>query len=348
MITGLNEYQRLIVCGTEYTVTGMIAYTQGQWNWKEYQLKPKSGKSVWLSIESYGSEPEYILYSPCGRIGDMNDYTIEYQGRLYQHYEKGTATVTDYFGRVDVDRHETVRFSDFENKDTDTYLSIEDWEGEKEYTFGQEISAGDIQVLEQDNDCRNGYSYGQGTRKKKGTCVAAIGIVIAVVAAFIVGKYWIDSSQAIQKYLENNVNYKYVTSITNSTNNKKARVYATDMGVDETVQHIIKGIPRSVKSVLEGVNENGEQSEDGGVGLIGSREYAYIYVAESGETYIQVSSEDFMEGQTNSYHSTSSTGYYRTYYRRRSHAAYASVLASARQSSVSARKSSGGGTSVGK
>lgn len=349
MITALNEYQCLTIHGVTYTVTGMIAYEQGKWEWKEYLLKPSSGSSVWLSIEVTDEEAEYVLYSDCGRFGSFNDAVVQYEGYEYHQYEGGVARVTDYFGRVDVDRYEQVSFADFQNEEMGTYLSIEDWEGEKEYSFGRRLSEGEIRLEKMSNPYASSYSSVQNTPIKRTSWVAVAAIIALVAVVAGVGKSWLNGQQSIQRYLEKNINYSYVTSVTNNTNNKKAKVYQTDFSVDEAVTNILKGTPKGVKSVLESVDENGEQVEDGGVGLMGNREYAYVYVSDSGATYVQVSSSQFMEGQSDSYRAANHTGYYyRTYYRRRAHSAYSSVLSSVRQSSVSSRRSSGGGTSSGK
>ena len=119
--------------------------------------------------------------------------------------------------------------------------------------------------------------------------------------------------------------------------------------MDYVVNDIIDAIPNKIKSVVEATDEYDFASNTEGVGLLSSNEYAFVYTAENGQTYIQVSGKKFMDGQSDAYHSSSRSGYYyHTYRRKRSHVLYASALSSARQSSTSSRSSSGGGTSSGK
>ena len=354
MVTVFRQNQRLRIDGREYRVTGMIAYAQENWRWKEYTLRDTSGRLAWLYVETDQGETEYTLYTKCRFSGTMNDISITYNGCVYNRYESGIATVTGYFGPEDVDVNERVRFSDYRNEETESYLSIEDWEGEQEYTYGEELDEKDIVILsEGDANTYTHYSNAGGssnTGKKNGSILSAIIMWGAIVA--VIGGIWMalkGSSTPIQNYLESDASYQYVTSITNNTNNKKARVYASDLTVDSVVNDIIKAIPDSIKSVVEATDEDGTTSDTEGVGLLSNNEYAFVYTAENGQTYIQVSGNKFMDGQSESYRSRShSRYYYYTYRSKRSHTTYTSTLSSARQSSAASRSSSGGGTSYGK
>lgn len=360
MVIVFNQNQRLRINGREYQVTGMIAYAQENWRWKEYTLRDTSGRLAWLYVETDQGETEYTLYTKCRFSGKMNDISITYNGRVYNRYESGVAMVTGYFGPEDVDINERVRFSDYRNEESETYLSIEDWDGEKEYTYGEELDENDIVILSEGDANASNYhsSYGgsNGTSKKKGSALSSI-IMWAAIVAVIAG-IWLGISGSrtpIEDYLKSDSNYQYVTSITNNTNNKKARVYTTELTVDSAVDDIIKAIPNSIESVLQASDED-DTDEDttdldtsNGVGILGKNEYAFVYTSENGQTYIQVSGNSFMDGQSESYRSSSHSGYYyNTYRRRRSHTTYSTILRSARQSSTYSRSSSGGGTSSGK
>lgn len=351
MVTVFKQNQRLRVNGKEYRVAGMVAYAQENWRWKEYTLRGTSGGQAWLYVETDQGETEYTLYTKCRFQGNMNDISINYNGRIYNRYESGIASVTGFFGPEDVDVNERVRFSDFRNEESETYLSIEDWEGEREYTFGEELDPEQIVVLDQGSSNSQSFYAGgsyNGARKKKKFPSVAVWLLIFV--AVVGGITWIGTtSTPIQDYLKSDSSYQYVTSITNNQNNKKARVYASDLSVDYVVNDIIDAIPNKIKSVVEATDEYDFASNTEGVGLLSSNEYAFVYTAENGQTYIQVSGKKFMDGQSDAYHSSSRSGYYyHTYRRKRSHILYASALSSARQSSTSSRSSSGGGTSSGK
>lgn len=354
MVTVFKQNQTLRIKGKEYRVYGMIAYAQENWKWKEYTLRDTSGRLAWLYVETDQGETEFTLYTKCRFSGTMNDISINYNGRVYNRYESGVAIVKNYFGPEDVDVNERVRFSDYRNEETETYLSIEDWEGEREYTYGEELDEKDIVVLNDGNAYAN-TSYGSSAPKKKKLSTGWILAGIIAICCVLGGAIHTMTATPIQDYLESDSNYQYVTSVTNNSNNKKARVYASDLTVDGVVDDIIQAIPGSIKSVLQASDEDDTDTDSSsidisnGVGILSRNEYAYVYTSEGGQTYIQVSGNEFMNGQSNAYRSSSRSGYYyNTYRRKRSHTLYTSTLRSARQSSSYSRTSSGGGTSSGK
>lgn len=360
MVTVLKQNQNLRIKGKEYRVSGMIAYAQENWKWKEYTLRDTSGRLSWLYVETDQGETEYTLYTKCRFSGTMNDISINYNGRVYNRYESGVAVVKSYFGPEDVDVNERVRFSDYRNEETETYLSIEDWEGEKEYTYGEELDEKDIVILSDGNAYANTAFRGSMEPKKKRVSSGWILVGIVVICCMIGGIFRTVTATPIRDYLESDSNYQYVTSVTNNNNNKKARVYASDLTVDGVVDDIIGAIPGSIKSVLQASDEDdttdtttdtsvSSLDTSNGVGILSRNEYAYVYTSEGGQTYIQVSGNEFMNGQSNAYRSSTRSGYYyNTYRRKRSHVLYTSTLRSARQSSTSSRIFSGGGTSSGK
>ena len=69
MVTVFRQNQRLRIDGREYRVTGMIAYAQENWRWKEYTLRDTSGRLAWLYVETDQGETEYTLYTKKGRYG---------------------------------------------------------------------------------------------------------------------------------------------------------------------------------------------------------------------------------------------------------------------------------------
>ena len=145
------------------------------------------------------------------------------------------------------------------------------------------------------------------------------------------------------KIIEKDSQFTYVTSVTNNENNKKAKVYKTDLTIEDTAKRIIDGAPESIQKV----NDNGDS--DGGIGLCTKSEYAYIYKSEDDTTYVQVSKNNFVTSSTRAYRSRyRSNGYYGTYRTNSTNNTLSDYLSSARQQSINSRKSSGGGTSSGK
>lgn len=221
-------------------------------------------------------------------------------------------------------------------------ISIENWDGEIEKSIGHILDKNEIFITEE---------YKQISELKNNS-VNKVSIIISLVIFLFMALYMIIplfsvtlKNKSIQKYINKSSKYTYVTSITNDSNNEKAKVYKTNMSVDKTVKDIIDNVPNGITKVTEMT----DILEDG-IGLFTSNEYAYVYTSKEGKTYVQISNKKYLTSKNeNAYHSTSSSHhYYRTYISNNSSSTYTSYAESARQSSVSSRTSSGGGTSSGK
>lgn len=154
------------------------------------------------------------------------------------------------------------------------------------------------------------------------------------------------NNKTIDKYLSKNTSkYTYVTSVTNNSNDKKAKVYmAESTSLDETVKDIINGVPEGITEVID----DDTSTEKDGYALETKKEYAYIYKHDDGKVYIQVSKKEYVNDSGTTYHSSHNSYYHTSYRRRRRSTSYYSYASSARQSSINSRRYSGGGTSSGK
>ena len=179
--------------------------------------------------------------------------------------------------------------------------------------------------------------------------MANIIILLICVLPVLVGLIEIFSGLFTNKSMENYIEkettkYIYVTSVTNNTNNKKAKVYKSLLAdIDATVKDIIDGVPEGITDTID----SDPNSEDDGIGLRTDKEYAYIY-KENNEIFVQVSSKEYVNNSGTMYHSRHYHYYYNTYGSTRKSDTYSSYAYSARQRSVNSRTSSGGGTSSGK
>lgn len=151
-------------------------------------------------------------------------------------------------------------------------------------------------------------------------------------------------NKSMQKYLKKETSkYRYETSITNNTNNEKAKVYESKLKtVDATVKDIINGVPEGITKA-----SGDDKKSDEGIGLQTKNEYAFIY-KENNKIYIQVSSKKYLNNSGTMYHSSHYGHYHSCYMGTRSSSTYNDYAYSARQKSVNSRTSSGGGTSSGK
>lgn len=338
MAEKLKQGQVVKIKNVEYVVNGMIEFQEDSWVWQEYKIKDTTGKIRWLSIEENEGKTQYSIYEEKFNIPKAGSTNFTFQNQNYSLFEKGTAKVKSYFGAVDVDRNEKVNFSEYISDDKKSLISFENWSGELEKSIGNYVDAADIQITEEIRTVKI-----TPTDKKASIMVAVVSLLFIVVPFFIGGiGSFISSRNTLSKFLEKSSDFSYVTSVTNNENNQKAKVYKTNLTVDEAVKKIIDGAPEKIKKVTDA-------SDDEGIGIFTSAEYAYVYKSEDNVTYVQVSKKKYVTSGTTAYHSRyHSRGFYRTYTTNSTNSTYDSYLSSARQQSINSRKSSGGGTSSGK
>lgn len=152
--------------GERYLITGRIKYKDKEDNsvWDEYQLEQRGSRSMtkWLSVD----DGNFILWESC-QEKDLNEE--------WELLESGTEEVTESYNDVDVDPSDSAAYSEYVNKSTGEYYSIEIWDDETEHSSGRKI---DGQAI----DCRQGNKK----EKKKGSsikstlfyCAIALGLLI--------------------------------------------------------------------------------------------------------------------------------------------------------------------------
>lgn len=336
MVNKLKYGQIIFINNEKYTVIGMIEFKEDTWIWQEYKIKNESSDIKWLSVEEDEGKVQYSLYTETPLIRIQESIEFNYENEKYSLFEQGIATVKSFYGNVDVDMFEKVNFKEYINEGKDKLISVENWSGEVEKSVGYYLKNDDVNITDEINN--------NLPKKAKGTgMIMAITFLSMIFIPFmiILGSCSISGS-AISKFLDKSSEFEYVTSVTNNENNKKAKVYKTNLSIEQTVKKIIDAAPEAIKEVKD-------DDESEGVGLLTRNEYAYVYKSEDDLTYVQVSKKSFMTENTNSYHSKyRNRGYYRTYTRYSTSSTYSSYLKSARQQSINSRKSSGGGTSSGK
>lgn len=363
--------QVIFIDDMEYVVKGMIAFREDSWEWEEYKLVAGNGWCRWLSIEIEDGRPIYSLYLERYDIPRNTGMQIVVDGETYEMEERGKATVTDYFGQVDVDRWERCTYTEYANREKNRFVSYEDWDGELEKSTGVLLREEQIRITDEkrslsaaeygwwnfDDELVNGNNrmaapIRKFANNKQATLIGML--IVFILPEIFAGLLTVTAglkSNHIQSYLETSGYFTYVTSVTNPENNKKAKVYKTNLTIEEAVKKIIDKVPERIESVSEVAKEEGEEGDDS-VGLSTSKEYAYVYLSEEGTTYVQVSNRKYVTSGSNAYRSRYNRHrYYRTYSMGRygnSNLAYTNYLNSARQSSVNSRSSSGGGTSSGK
>lgn len=347
METKLKKWQIVYIERVKYTVVNMIEYKEDTWVWQEYEIKHEAGAIRWLCVEKdENNKTEYSIYDKY--YGDINENEISFssQNTQYELYEKGTATVKDYFGNVDVDVGERCEYIDYISEDKSKVLSIEKWDEEIEKSEGRYIDSSKVRIT---NEIDTQKEEMEKINKKKGRIMSWIiygiiflPLIISVFSSLTSGLF---VNKSIQKYIDKQKKYTYVTSVTNNTNREKAKIYKSPYGdIDTTVKDIISGVPEGITDTID----TDPNTEEDGIGLKTKNEFAYIYL-ENGNVYVQVSNKNYANNNTGStYHNRYHTYYYATYNSNRSSYTYSTYRNSARQQSVNSRTSSGGGTSSGK
>lgn len=347
MESKLKKWQIVYIERVKYIVVNMIEYKEDTWVWQEYEIKHEAGAIRWLCVEKdENNKTEYSIYDKY--YGDINENEISFssQNTQYELYEKGTATVKDYFGNADVDVGERCEYIDYISEDKSKVLSIEKWEEEIEKSEGRYIDSSKVRIT---NEIDTQKEKIEKINKKKGRIMSWIiygiiflPLIISVFSSLTSGLF---VNKSIQKYIDKQKKYTYVTSVTNNTNREKAKIYKSPYGdIDTTVKDIISGVPEGITDTID----TDPNTEEDGIGLKTKNEFAYIYL-ENGNVYVQVSNKNYANNNTGStYHNRYHTYYYATYNSNRSSYTYSTYRNSARQQSVNSRTSSGGGTSSGK
>lgn len=345
----LKRGQFVTINGQKYVVDNMIEFKEGAWVWQEYEVKKCSNdnnyQQYWLTIElDENNQNQYFLYTTYGKSIYYNNTQFVDNGKKYELFESGTATVKSYFGPTDVDPHEKCKYYDYISEDKDEILSAEVWSDGTEYTKGKRIKDYEIQIEEEIDD-----EYLKKNKVISSRIILFIGLFVFILLflPFIVvllKDMFVNKS--IDNYLSDNTSkYTYVTSVTNNSNNKKAKVYrANTVTLDETIKDIIDGVPEGITEVID----DDASTETDGYALETENEYAYIYMNEDEKIYIQVSDKEYVNDSGTTYHSSHNTHYHRSYRRRLRSSLYYNYASSARQSSINSRSYSGGGTSSGK
>ena len=363
--------------GIGYIVEGKINFLNevDGCNWTEYKLVNVTEPSdiLWLSIDMVYHE--YAIYK-AWHIPKKGE--IEKRG--YHLADKGIAKVMDLAGNVDVEYTNQVKYQEYEDVTEEKIISIEEWDGEIEYSIGYYLDADDIErkdrfqettkkvntmastygATQVRNNSRSGFKRG-----------SVIFLALFIMGTMLIGKIFSAINEVnLNKVISKDSQFTYVTSITaDIDNDQKADVYETSMTVEEAAKAILRMAGSSVKDVDENL-------EDGTVAIITKTHYCLIYEDENGQTLIQVSTRKYAyTSRQEPYRSRRSTyNYYRSYYYTTSYAEdnkqyngnnayedysggtvatdsnnrYKTYSDTIKQDSVASRSSSGGGTSSGK
>lgn len=339
----LKKGQVLYIDNQKYIVNNMIEFQEDTWIWQEYEIVSEKYSYRWLVVEEdENKQLEYSLYEKYSGMVDSNDIEIYVGDKIYELYEKGKATVKNYFGNADVDKYETCEYYDYISKDKTDIVSVEKWEDETEKSIGYYLPKERIQITEEIEKNRDPIYT---PNKKSGNIFSIIFLLLIFLPIIISIFSGLFVNKSIQKYLQKATDqYTYITSVTSNINNKKAKVYESSFSsIDLTVKNIIDGVPEGITETID----TDPNTDEDGIGLQTNSEYAYIY-EENGKIYVQVSSKEYVKNSGSTYHARHYHHYYNSYNSTRKSTIYSNYASSARQKSINSRTSTGGGTSSGK
>lgn len=374
----LQKNQVLYIDNTRYVVVNMVEYQEDSWIWQEYEIKNDSNQRLWLCVEkNEQGQIEYSIYSPYYGNVNTNSLSFSVNNIEYELYEKGVATVKDYFGNADVDIREKCSYIDYATKNEQYVISVEFWGREIEKSIGEYIDNSRVKITGEMasmnynsyqgnyntyqgnyngyqgnyNGYQNNYNSYQSSSsnstngKSLVVFLCLIFFLPSILTIIVPSCSAIFVNKSIEKYLDKQSTYTYVTSVTNDSNSKTAKVYKSYYStIDETVKDIIDGVPEGITDTID----SDPNTEEDGIGLHTKKEFAYVYM-EDQDIYVQVSDKAYVNNSNGStYHRKRHSHYYNTYRSTNESSTYSTYSRSARQDSVNSRRSSGGGTSSGK
>lgn len=369
----LEQGRHLKVEGVEYRVTGGIEYhnkSDGS-RWAEYCIQEiQMNRTKWLSVDNMYEE--YAIYTQCPGGSEFDEMNIFRGG--YKQADKGRASVTRCFGNVDTEPGDTVQYTEYEDGGEEKIIAVEQWEDETEYSRGYYLDLDEIVLLGREEGGGKATAGIMSTGPVRGAInikkLAAASVVLILLG--VISLRVIESGgKSIHKFLKNNAQFTYQTSITSDLNSKeRADVYSSDLPVEEAVKAVIQAIDGETEGVQKSAQEDS-------VAILTKNEYCLVYTGTDQTTMVQISSRAYVYQSTNTPYRAShhTSSYYRSFYYtrgfwsdrdryRRSASGYESYSGDAveldpndpyksysdsvRQSSINSRRSSGGGISSGK
>ena len=349
VIRELSIGQHIFIKGKERTIIGMANMKQESFKWKEYSLS----NGQWFCVEGTG-QGDYImsLHTDIPNSWVHSTGGVIYKDKKYTLVEKGTGIVTSFKGNVDYDPREQCQFEEYEAEDG-SLLSVEIWSDGTESSTGEVLSYIDVEVLDK-------VSRVPRTNSKEKIFNLIVVLTSAGVIFFVAILPTLNLTPTIAKQLMQRSSFEYVTTVTlTDGRHTKSQVYrAVGYTLDSACAEIIKMDPERIKFA------NTVTDIDGGEKMVKTtREVVLIYESEEGEVLVQVTPVSVP---------SSSYNYYRPRYRVRLHnftslsydweptsgmslsgedintSYYYQQIASARQESINARDTTGGGTGFGK
>jgi len=126
----------------DYVVIGVLEYNDEGWTWKDYHLESE-GKHIWLSVEQ-DDELELGIFEKVKLPLEKPEKRIIHNGIEFELDEASSARITLAEGQVGARVGNRVKYWDYCDAEEERFISIEDWDGDFEFSYGYEIDLHEI------------------------------------------------------------------------------------------------------------------------------------------------------------------------------------------------------------
>ncbi len=344
-----NEDDIITINDTYYVVKGILEFSSKKGgSWPEYyMMRLPDDVEFWLSVDD-----ECLLWK-------VLRYTPNLSG--YEVIESGVEIVKKAIGDVDCEVGDTAEYKDYCKRDERSYISVEKWDDETEYSSGSKVDPSKIQIV-----------------KKGKKNLGLLKYLLVIIVAVLGFEYCSSSSSTpptIESGLSENSKYTVKTYLT-GVDKEYAQVFSSTRGasIDVVTKDIIAHIEGNTTQVIE------NPVDSSSVIIVTPDEFCVVYRDSiTNKTLVHLCDKDWMTDNSSVplYHANSSTEefakslhVYNTYgadsldssnsnnhhHRRYGHiftalffsnmrnsGRYNDFSKSVRQSSVNSRSSSGGG-----
>lgn len=371
--------------GSKYYIEGAVYCVQGLSDWWEYTICNNS--TAYLSVELVDGKLSFELSKSISlkqTTINVSKGNAIYQGNMYRQIESGNANVVRYKNGY-YDPNEGFRFSVYQHEKTGRFLTHEIWEDEQEVSAGRLVPEKSVMILPDKRELLHISAYVKGSRARNivPLCILLV-VALVLLSVNLTDKY--TSTVAYQ--IKRDKRFVSSTTITLREDGKKrAQVYLLDgdmakaegagttqqAHIDYTTKRIIDMDPERVTAVYAQPETDVPDTL-----VLTTREQVLCYAGEDGAVYVQVAKlEKRMSIAPAPYRANRmayTTGFYRAAlfaylsgsggevefqhpeyedYAQRANQTlsndhYYSYTSSARQASINARSSSGGGLFSGK
>lgn len=352
-----NEGDILSINDIHYVVKGCLEFSSKKGgSWPEYYMTRLSdGVEFWLSVDD-----KCLLWEVLSSTPNLSGYEV---------IESGVEIVKKAIGDVDCEVGDTAEYKDYSKRDERSYISVEKWDDETEYSSGSMVSPSKIKIVKKGDPKKKEEKQKSGVWK----------YILMILALFLGFKFCGSSSSTpptIESVLSENGRYIVETYLTGA-DKEYAQIYrrsTSGASIDGVTKEIIAHIEGNTTQVIE------NPVDSSSVIIVTPDEFCVVYRDSiTNKTLVHLCDKDWMTDNSSVplYHANSSTEefakslhVYNTYgadsldnsnsnnhhHRRHSHiftalffrnmstnGRYNDYSRSVRQESVNSRSSSGGG-----